>query len=293
MRLNDEAGVEPEATEPVGEGIIRVPLVTLTLLPATRTNTYLIRGDSRLWIVDPGAVEGSELLRLELAVDQARADWDLELGGVIATHHHHDHVGGLPWFASRHQLPVLAERTTVDLLWDDLDTVAWEAVEGDGSVDGLELVHTPGHAPGHLAIWTADGGPGRAARVLLAGDLLAGIGTILINPPRGNMAHYVRSLEKAAALDPAIVLPAHGPGTASGRDRILAYRDHRLAREERVLAALSTTEWRQVDDVTARAYSDVGPWLSAMAGRVALAHLYKLVDDGTVEQSAAGFRARV
>ena len=42
----------------------------------------------------------------------------------------------------------------------------------------VQILHTPGHAKGHLAIWE------KRYRTLIAGDLVAGNSTIMIDPPR-------------------------------------------------------------------------------------------------------------
>ena len=57
MKLNDETGTEPLKPEQVRRGLIRVPLKTRTLAPATRTNCYLVHDGGGWLIVDFGAAE--------------------------------------------------------------------------------------------------------------------------------------------------------------------------------------------------------------------------------------------
>lgn len=298
MRLNTETGAEPERVETVALGIVRVPLKTPTLPPATRTNAYIVRGNDGLWVVDPGAPGAGECAVLGDAMRAAEADFGLAVVGAILTHHHPDHVGGLGWWADAVGLPVVADRRTIPLVSGALPAAAlgraealeWVEVSGDALVDGLHLVFTPGHAPGHLAVWTGEGGLERAPRVLIAGDLVAGIGTIVVNPPRGDMAAYVRSLEAAAELGPELLLPAHGPGTEDAVDRLRQYRDHRLDREERIVAALLERGWRDSIEITRDAYADVPEFLHGWAERSVLAHLIKLIDEGRVEQDEERYR---
>jgi len=73
---------------------------------------------------------------------------------------------------------------------------------GGGS---LKVVHTPGHTRGHLCFWLAED------RTLFAGDLVAGEGYIVIDPPDGDMSQYLDSLRRARDLDPAVIRPGHGP----------------------------------------------------------------------------------
>ncbi|MCB9521717.1 MAG: MBL fold metallo-hydrolase [Myxococcales bacterium] len=291
MRLNDEAGVEPSEAQEVAVGLVRVPLRSRTLPPATRTNAYVIRGDRHAWVVDPGADESDEQQRLEVELDRACERWDAELGGIIATHHHPDHVAGVGALAARRGCAVLAESRTHGLAAARVGAASWRTFDGDTEVDGLHLVFTPGHAPGHVCVWTGGGGAERVARALIAGDLVAGVGTIVVNPPRGDMSAYLTSLTRAAALQPALLLPAHGPATHEAVERLEAYRTHRLAREARVLAAVDSSEARDLAAITAIAYADVPPYSHPMASRAALAHLRKLVQDGAVVEDGERFLA--
>ncbi len=287
MMLRDEAGVEPSVVEEVAPGVIRVPLRTATLPPASRTNVYLVRGVSGLWVVDPGASDARENERLLGAVHAAERRWGVQTVGCILTHHHPDHTSGLGWWSAAFDGPVVAERRTVALVREAAETreaaasVTWRAVDEDTSLDGLALVFTPGHAPGHLAVWTASGHAHLAPKVLMAGDLVAGIGTIVVNPPRGHMTDYLASLRRAAALGPELLLPSHGPGTDAAVERLEFYVAHRLAREAKVLAGVAS-DWSDSMTITRAAYQDVQEALHVFAERSALAHLAKLVEDGAV-----------
>lgn len=299
MISRDEPGVEPTIVERVALGIIRVPLRTATLPPATRTNVYLIRGRSGFWVVDPGAAEPAENLRLQNAIATAQGTWNTPLVGCILTHHHPDHTSGLAWWNRTFGLPVVAEPRTITLVSEAVETrgaakdTAWRPIAADDAspdahrdCDGLRLVFTPGHAPGHFAVWTGNL-TGVAPNVLLAGDLVAGLGTIVVNPPRGDMSDYITSLYRAAALGPQLLLPAHGPSAGvPGEDdgavqRLRDYASHRLTREAKVLAGVPAT-WATTMEITAAAYDDVPAAYHVFAERSAMAHLKKLVVDGAV-----------
>src|SRR6185436_11939296 len=58
----------------------------------------------------------------------------------------------------------------------------------------LRIYHTPGHARGHVCIFEEGHGS------LITGDLMAGIGTIVIDPPEGHMATYFDLLRRMQAL---------------------------------------------------------------------------------------------
>lgn len=297
MRLNDETGVEPTAVEEVARGIVRVPLVTATLPPATRTNTYLIRGERAVWVVDLGTSEPSQIEILLDALRTYAMQWRREVGGLILTHHHPDHVMGLKWWSETLPLPVIAHEKTKALVAEKLgdggeaivEKVDWLTVSGDDEGDGFSLVETPGHAPGHLCIFTGPGRHFNAENVLIAGDLVAGVGTIVVGPPRGNMTDYLASLDKAAALEPELLLPSHGPGTTDAVGRLEHYKSHRLKREEKVLAALSMTPLTATE-VTTVAYADVPAYLHGFAEWSVRAHLIRLVALGECVEDGDRFR---
>ncbi len=83
-----------------------------------------------------------------------------------------------------------------------------------------EVVPTPGHSPGHVCLWSA------ADRILCSGDHLLRIASPPVTFERGferdPMGSYLESLERVAALDPALVLPGHGPPFTEGARRAMA-----------------------------------------------------------------------
>jgi ribonuclease/clavin/mitogillin len=105
------------------------------------------------------------------------------------------------------------------------------------------------------------------------------VGTIIIDPPEGDMRLYLRSLERLRGLGARWLLPAHG-APVSEPDMLLGhYLRHRLDREARVLDALSPTP-TPIPDLVPRAYPDVAPAIYPLAARSLLAHLLKLRDEG-------------
>ena len=75
-------------------------------------------------------------------------------------------------------------------------------------VFGLQMVETPGHTPGHLAVFDAD------SRVLVAGDAISNTINGLQGPMSeftGDMRTAEESVRKLAALEPEVILFGHGP----------------------------------------------------------------------------------
>ena len=133
---------------------------------------------------------------------------------------------------------------------------------------GATAVFTPGHAEGHLCFAIGD--------ATIAGDMVAGIGTILIDPSEGDMAVYLASLERLLARPPMTLLPAHGPAITDGHGKLREYLSHRRMRESMVVAALGDAP-RTLSELVTEAYRDTPRTLWPLAERSLLAHLVKLV----------------
>lgn len=255
--------------ETVAPGIAALALRTPTLPPATHTACYLA-GDGALIAIDPASPWPDEQDRLAAEV-AARGRVTL----IALTHHHADHVGAAVALARRTGAAIAAHPDTAARLGA---RVPVERLLADGEVieaGGVRLraLHTPGHAPGHLAFHDETSG------ALVAGDLVAGLGTILIDPGEGHMATYLASLERLLARGVGALLPAHGPMIADGPAKLREYLAHRRMREERVAAALTDTA-APLDALCAIAYADTPRLLWPIAVRSLEAHLVKLGEDG-------------
>jgi glyoxylase-like metal-dependent hydrolase (beta-lactamase superfamily II) len=151
----------------------------------------------------------------------------------------------------------------------------------------LECVHTPGHAPGHLCFWA------REARALIAGDMVASVGTILVDTKDGDMQRYLDSLRAMDELDAQQLLPAHGLPIHDARARLHYYVQHRLAREAKVYAALADLgRAARSDELLPRAYADTPKAAWPFAALAIEAHLVKLEREERVERQGATWRAR-
>jgi glyoxylase-like metal-dependent hydrolase (beta-lactamase superfamily II) len=141
----------------------------------------------------------------------------------------------------------------------------------------------PGHTRGHTCLFD------ETSRAVVAGDLVAGIGTVIIDPPEGDMADYLDSLKRLIDLGPGTLYPAHGPVIPGGVAKLQQYLSHRLDREAKVLGALSKRGApAQAADLVPAAYPDVPPGLYGLAERSLLAHLLKLEKEGRARRDATG-----
>jgi len=267
--------------EVLDPGVWRVPFETPTLPPATATNTLIV-GTRRIAVIEPATPYPTERAALDALLAE-RVAAGAEIVAVLVTHHHGDHIGYAFELAQRLGAPLYAHRLTaarldfpVDIALEDGDRLEL----GDGYV--LRALFTPGHAPGHLVYCEERTG------IAYAGDLVAGIGTILIDPADGgDMSAYLDSLARLAAERPTALAPSHGPVITAPQECLERYITHRRQREARVLAALHAGATK-MPELLAGAYSDTPQALWWLAERSLDAHLRKLEADGRVRREDDG-----
>lgn len=267
--------------EPIAEGAWVLPLRTPTIPPATTTNTLII-GGKRLAIIEPATPYAEEQGKLDQAIDSLR-DKGHEIECLLITHHHRDHIGYARQLATKLGVPLRAHAETAQRVRFEVDETIdanWRADLGDGHE--LEAIFTPGHAPGHFVFLD------KKTSVAHAGDLVAGKGTILIDPgDGGDMAVYLQSLramaERLSKIPGAKLVPAHGSVIEDPQRLLGQFVEHRLAREAKVLESVNEAG-STIDDLLVTAYDDTPRELWPLARLSLEAHLRKLDDDGAVRR---------
>lgn len=262
---------------------------TPTLAPATHTNSYALGGRDVVLVEPATPYEDEQRAWLDWA--RGLASKGRRLVAIVATHHHPDHVGGLEVLGRELGVPVWAHAATkARLAGAQAAAIARELAEGEELVlDGptperWRVLHTPGHAPGHVCLHEARTG------ALVVGDMVASVGTILIAPGDGDMALYLAQLERLAGLGAKVALPAHGDPIDAPADLFRRYVVHRLLREAKVLEAVKSAgpAGGDLGELVAVAYADTPPAIWPVAMLSLRAHLDKLVGDGKVRREGEG-----
>jgi glyoxylase-like metal-dependent hydrolase (beta-lactamase superfamily II) len=246
-------------------------------------NTYLVGSPSAV-LIDAGTGDSRHLDELALALNRHQA----HLNTIVVTHAHPDHASGARAIAMRWPAAKFFK-----MPWPERDAeyqVEWHTLRdgervsaGDGA---LEVIHTPGHAPDHVALWDS------ARRILFAGDLVTDPGTVVIPASHGgSLLEYLASLKRILALDPARLLPAHGPAVDNPQTVIERYFRHRQAREAQILASVRAGH-STLESIVDNVYDQLAVALRDAARESVLAHLIKLQEDDAVVRDNDEWRAR-
>jgi glyoxylase-like metal-dependent hydrolase (beta-lactamase superfamily II) len=164
-----------------------------------------------------------------LATHAIDADWHVQK--ILLTHTHWDHVGGLAELKEAIDAPIYAHADSVDMLRHAQESVArWNLtfpqppdsdyfiVEGDVIEVGelkLEVLFTPGHAPGHVSFYLREHG------IVFDGDVLFLNSIGRTDFPGCNQLDLMQSIRnKLLTLpDETVVLSGHGAQTTIGHER--------------------------------------------------------------------------
>src|SRR5580700_8460835 len=163
-----------------------------SIMTGPGTNTIIVGSDVE---DDPGGATAIDIAIDEPAYLDAIIEEGAKRGGIrriLITHGHHDHIDGAIALRERLQVPVYAySRQGVPIADEEI---------GDGATfpagnDVLRAVHTPGHRFDHLCYLLEVQG------TLFAGDVIAGVGTVVIIPPEGDMQVYLDTLKLLQTLN--------------------------------------------------------------------------------------------
>ncbi len=193
-----------------------MPYATRTVGPLAE-NAYLYWRGNEGVLIDPG----DEPEAIEAALKAA----GFSPQAILLTHAHFDHLGAVAPLAQAHGLPVYLHQ---DDLWlyqhaDELARAYGLRVpkppppagfleEGETAF-GLQVLHLPGHSPGHLGFYDPEEG------LLFSGDVLFRGSVGRYDFPNSDREALWHSLKRLLALPEATrVLPGHGEPTTIGRE---------------------------------------------------------------------------
>jgi glyoxylase-like metal-dependent hydrolase (beta-lactamase superfamily II) len=252
-------------------GVFQIPLA-LSGSPAPAVNAYLLRDRSNSTLVDTGwdVPESVDSLKAQLSEAGIRLS---EIGRVIITHCHSDHLGlmgkvktvyGARIYIHRKETELMKVRYTKDnsywpvmnlflmghgvpepeLKASDLPMPQPEGlVPPDIILEGgeeipigdytIKVIHTPGHTPGHISLYSPE------KRFLVSGDVL--LPTIVTNAAThiqhmvNPLLQYQSSLRTLSELEIDLVLPGHEYPFSNHRKRIQEINEHYRLKRENVL----------------------------------------------------------
>jgi len=149
---------------------------------------------------------------------------------------------------------------------DKIETSEWS----------LRAVHTPGHVGNHFCLLFEN------QRLLMTGDHIMNGSTVVIIPPSGDMKDYIESLRRLLDYDIATLAPGHGELMQNPAEVINWIINHRLQREQKVIAGLQQCGHSTIETLVTRVYDDVDKSLHKVAGMSLWAHLLKLEKESVV-----------
>lgn len=255
------------------------PLVRRLLAPNaspftyTGTETYIV-GRGEVAVIDPGPDLGEHVAAILAATEGERVT------AIVCTHTHRDHSPASRALQAATDAPIIGcaplvmddDGPRADASFDpdyapDRVLADGETVAGPGWT--LEAVSTPGHTSNHLCLALRESG------ALFSGDHIMGWSTTVVSPPDGDMADYMRSLDKLIARPDRIYYPAHGDPVKEPQRFVRAIAAHRRQRERQILDLLEQ-DARPIQAMVDSMYRGIDPRLHGAAGRSVLAHLIDL-----------------
>lgn len=295
---SNSATVPDRSTWNTGIAVEIEPLVRRVLAPNaspytfTGTQTYIVGRGQDVAVIDPGpantGVPGHAETNSEGHIEAILA----ALGGarvaaILCTHTHRDHSPAARPLQAATGAPIIGCAALVldddgpraDAAFDpayapDRVLTDGERLAGDGWT--IEAVATPGHTSNHLCYALVESG------ALFTGDHVMGWSTSVVSPPDGDMAAYMRSLQKLYERpQDRIYYPAHGPAIEKPHQLVRGMIGHRRQRERQILRLLDQGP-HAIPAMVSAMYKGLDPRLNGAAGRSVLAHLVDLERQGRV-----------
>lgn len=265
------AAIQHDVAIRLTERVWRVTAANAGAMTGPGTNSYLVGAGGQWAVIDPGP---KDMQHIQALVNAAPAT----IRHILVTHTHPDHSPGATPLKSATGAPLLG-RTTNHPQWQDATFVPDRELHHHDRLSiapgvTLRVIHTPGHASNHLCFLLEE------ENILFTGDHIIQGSTVVINPPDGDMAAYISSLQSLLREPLDSLAPGHGTLIPNPQAAIQSLIKHRLRREAKVLSVLPRKDPADLATLVRRAYNDVPEELHALAERSLLAHLLKLESEG-------------
>ena len=284
-QLNHTLDWQTERPVALRKNVQRLTAPNPGVMTGPGTNSYLVGDPATGFIaIDPGPADAEHLDKLWRA-----AGGDIRM--IVCTHSHPDHSPGaaplqaLCVQAGRAAPPILglpsaptaraASAFTPDRALQNNELLALSGQAPEGKITHtLQVIHTPGHAANHVCLLLQEDG------LLFSGDHILNGSTTVVDPPDGNMADYIDSLDLLSAAcaryQIEFILPAHGYVLGHAPQAIAQLRAHRMKREAKVQTAMLALPDGSLEDWVSLAYDDVPPRMWPIAKRSLIAHVERI-----------------
>jgi glyoxylase-like metal-dependent hydrolase (beta-lactamase superfamily II) len=164
------------------------------------SNGYIIskKGGNACYIIDPG-YNGERFLR-------ECSGAGLRILGILLTHHHYDHVGGVQKIKASADCPVYIHKDDADIYKGDADVL----LSGGGSLplqgEDIAVLHTPGHTRGSVCFYSGKD------RVCFTGDTIFNVDLGRSDLGDGSADALTRSVRETVSRwpDDVMIYPGHG-----------------------------------------------------------------------------------
>ncbi|RFO95901.1 hypothetical protein DIC66_15810 [Rhodoferax lacus] len=274
------------------KNVLRLTAPNPGVMTGPGTNSYLV-GDAHTGFIaiDPGPADADHLQRLwQAAVYADGRGGNIRM--IVCTHSHPDHSPGAkplqvlcaqsradgmaPAILGLPSAPTAraASAFTPDRALRDGEVLQLTAAQEGDARHSLRVIHTPGHAANHLCLLLEEDG------LLFSGDHILNGSTTVIDPPDGQMGHYLDSLDALTQActqrNVGYILPAHGHVMPDALEAISRLKAHRLQREAKIARVMQANPQGDLDQWLPLAYDDVDPRIWPVARRSLLAHVEHL-----------------
>ncbi len=193
-------------------------------------NTYLFANtlkDNKHILIDPGHIitpylrePAFDMLSREITQDNLKLE---DIGLILLTHAHPDHIEAVTKFTEKSRAAIALHKDD-ELMFRQfrVGKVDYYLTEGEFKADNLvqeklEILHTPGHSPGQVAIYWP------AKKALAVGDDVFYHNTGRVDLPGGDPFQLKQSINRLSELDVEYLLCGHpyeNPGVIQGKDAV-------------------------------------------------------------------------